>query len=128
MKDLKEKLLSQKMGLDKISHSNLRKLLHKQTIVTVHHVSEIHWTCTFVFNLMHCTNEWEIENIAKSKSLNPNRATKHGEWEDDRTSGHMCYDPFICNADYQEEREKTLSINLSLHCVNVVGMTSNQKK
>ena len=77
---------------------------------------------------MHCMNEWEIKNIAKSKSLNPNRATKHGEWEDDGMSGCMHCDPFISNADCQEEREKTLSTNLSLHCINIVGMTSNQKK
>ena len=99
MKDLKEKLLSQKMGLDKISYSNLRKSLCKQTVVTVHHLSESHWTCTFVFNLMQCANKWEIKNVAKSKSLNPNCATKHGEWEDDRMSGHMHHDPFISNTE-----------------------------
>ncbi len=77
---------------------------------------------------MQYINEWEIKNIAKSKSLNPNWVTKHGEDEDDRISGYMYYDPFCLNTDYQEEKERTLSLNLSLHYINIVGISGNQKK
>ena len=114
-----EKCKCQSMGLDTISYSNLRKLLYKQTIVIVHHLSESHWTCTFIFNLMQYINEWEIKNIAKSKSC---------EDEDDRISGYMYYDPFCSNTNYQEEKVKTLSLNLSLHYINIVGIAWNQKK
>ena len=121
--DVHEKCKCESMGLDTISYSNLKKLIYKQTIVIVHHLSESHWTCTFIFNLMQYINEWEIKNIAKSKSLNPNRVTKHGEDEDDRISGYMYYDPFHLNTDYQEEKEKNIVleslITLYQYCWNI---------
>ena len=69
---------------------------------------------------MQCTNEWEIKNVARPKSLNPNHTTKHGEDEDDGTSGHMCYDPFHSNTNCLEEEEKNVVIEslytLHQHC------------
>ena len=70
-----------------MTKEKMSKIINKRVIVYINNDNLIHWTCTFIFNMMSYIAKWEYKQLAKTV---PNGQ----ELQNDVFSGYFQYDPF----------------------------------